>query len=69
MIFVSCRACAYRMDVFQELPELADAPLACPRCGGLDFMLEPTTDPDDEAVSQSGSERLRAGVAVDAVRR
>jgi len=49
MIFVSCTGCGYRMDVYQELPELIEAPLACPRCRGLDLTLESTGDPENEA--------------------
>jgi len=49
MIFVSCERCGYRMDIFQELAELAQAPLACPRCDGLDLAVEATYESEDEA--------------------
>ena len=29
--------------------ELVDAPLSCPRCGGLDLKLQPADDPESEA--------------------
>ena len=49
MIFASCMICGYAMDIFQEFPELIDAPLSCPRCGGLDLKLQPADDPESEA--------------------
>ncbi len=49
MIFVSCERCRYRMDIFQELVELVEAPLSCPRCGGLELTVEATFEPEDEA--------------------
>jgi len=49
VIFASCAACGYAMDIFQELPELIDAPLACPRCGGLDLNLQLADDLEGEA--------------------
>lgn len=49
MVFVSCATCGYRMDVFQELAELDQAPLACPRCGGLELIIEATYESEDEA--------------------
>ncbi len=49
MIFASCVRCGYAMDIFQELPELIEAPLSCPRCGGLDLALQPADDSENEA--------------------
>ena len=49
MIFASCVRCGYAMDIFQELPELIEAPLACPRCGGLELDLQLSDDPEHEA--------------------
>jgi len=49
MIFVSCVECGYAMDVFQELPELGEAPLACPRCRGFDLELLAASDSESEA--------------------
>lgn len=49
MIFASCVQCGYAMDISQEFPELVEAPLACPRCGGLNLELQTADDPEDEA--------------------
>jgi hypothetical protein len=49
MIFASCVQCRYAMDISQELSELIEAPLSCPRCGGLDFKLQMADDPESEA--------------------
>ena len=48
MIFVSCEGCNYRLDISQELVELDEAPLACPRCGGLELTVEATYESEDE---------------------
>ncbi len=57
MIFASCRQCGFAMDIFQEPSQLAHAPLACPRCGGLDLKLQTA---DDFAISDSDDCDTRA---------
>jgi DNA replicative helicase MCM subunit Mcm2 (Cdc46/Mcm family) len=49
MIFASCVQCGYAMDISQEPSELFEAPLSCPRCGGLDLKLQMADDLDSEA--------------------
>jgi len=44
MIFASCSRCGYAMDIFQEPSQLVHAPLACPRCGGLELKLQTSDD-------------------------
>jgi hypothetical protein len=44
MIFASCRQCGFALDIFQEPSQLIHAPLACPRCGGLDLKLQTADD-------------------------
>ena len=62
MIFASCSRCGYAMDIFQEPSQLIHAPLACPRCGGLDLDLQLTEDLEGEAAQKTTiSELVRVG--------
>ena len=55
MIFASCSRCGYAMDIFQEPSQLIHAPLACPRCGGLELKLQTADDFETHAVEDGGT--------------
>jgi hypothetical protein len=62
MIFASCSRCGYAMDIFQELSQLIQAPLACPRCGEcggeLELKLQTADDFEAHAVEDCGTQAL-----------
>ncbi len=58
MIFASCRRCGYAMDIFQELSQLVQAPLACPRCGELELKLQTADEFEAQAVDNHGTQAV-----------